>query len=72
MQRLLETIDSQRQISLVLSALSPGAVVLATDPNGHHVIQQCLIHFSNEDNKVCLNPLCCNVVNLSYLCVTIV
>lgn len=52
MQRLLETIDSQRQISLVLSALSPGAVVLATDPNGHHVIQHCLIHFSNEENKV--------------------
>ncbi|KAH7836403.1 hypothetical protein Vadar_000817 [Vaccinium darrowii] len=50
-QRLLENITSQQQISLVMPALSPGAVVLATDPNGHFVIQHCLIHFSNEDNK---------------------
>lgn len=55
-QRLLENITSKRQISLVMSALSPGAVVLATDPNGHHVIQHCLIHFSNEDNKVIFQP----------------
>ncbi|KAG5542038.1 hypothetical protein RHGRI_021771 [Rhododendron griersonianum] len=64
-QRLLETIDSQRQISLVLSALSPGAVVLATDPNGHHVIQQCLIHFSNEDNKYLLNGIADNCLKIA-------
>ncbi|KAF7138135.1 hypothetical protein RHSIM_Rhsim07G0222300 [Rhododendron simsii] len=64
-QRLLETIDSQRQISLVLSALSPGAVVLATDPNGHHVIQQCLIHFSNEDNKYLLNEIADNCLKIA-------
>ncbi|CAL5383815.1 unnamed protein product [Camellia sinensis] len=53
-QRLLEHITSQQQISLVISALCPGAVALATDPNGYHVIQHCLANFSNEDNKVIL------------------
>ncbi|KAL6982978.1 hypothetical protein U1Q18_016373 [Sarracenia purpurea var. burkii] len=50
-QRLLEHITSRHQISILMAALRPGFVALATDPNGHHVIQHCLIHFSNEDNK---------------------
>ncbi|KAH7845407.1 hypothetical protein Vadar_001636 [Vaccinium darrowii] len=64
-QRLLENITSKRQISLVMSALSPGAVVLATDPNGHHVIQHCLIHFSNEDNKYLLKGIANNCLQIA-------
>ncbi|CAL5332504.1 unnamed protein product [Camellia sinensis] len=56
-QRLLEHITSQQQISLVISALCPGAVALATDPNGYHVIQHCLANFSTEDNKRSCNMI---------------
>ncbi|XP_057502350.1 putative pumilio homolog 10 [Actinidia eriantha] len=50
-QKLFEYITTQQQIFMFLSALNSGAVALATDPNGHHVIQHCLIRFFNEDNK---------------------
>ncbi|GFS44189.1 hypothetical protein Acr_00g0089060 [Actinidia rufa] len=56
-QKLFEYITTQQQIFMVLSALNSGAVALATDLNGHHVIQHCLIRFSNEDNKASSVPL---------------
>ncbi|GAV84527.1 PUF domain-containing protein [Cephalotus follicularis] len=56
-QKLLENLTTQQQISLVMSALSPGAVALTKDMNGHHVIQHCLKHFSQEDNRYLLNEV---------------
>ncbi|OIV97658.1 hypothetical protein TanjilG_12415 [Lupinus angustifolius] len=53
-EKLLENITSQQQRSLVLSALSPGAAVLAVDANGHRVLLHCLKNFSPEDNKCLL------------------
>ncbi|MBA0565956.1 hypothetical protein Golob_010811 [Gossypium lobatum] len=53
-QKLLEKLTTQQQISLFMSALSPGAVALSKDLNGHRVIQYCLKNFSDEDNKVAL------------------
>ncbi|MBA0595557.1 hypothetical protein Gorai_012424 [Gossypium raimondii] len=50
-QKLLEKLTTQQQISLFMSALSPGAVALSKDLNGHRVIQYCLKNFSDEDNK---------------------
>ncbi|KAL7262284.1 hypothetical protein ACSBR1_000628 [Camellia fascicularis] len=64
-QRLLEHITSQQQISLVISALCPGAVALATDPNGYHVIQHCLANFSNEDNKYLLKVMADNCFEIA-------
>ncbi|CAN8233985.1 unnamed protein product [Cochlearia groenlandica] len=50
-QRLVETINTGKQISLVKSALRPGFLDLIKDLNGNHVIQRCLQCLSTEDNK---------------------
>ncbi|CAL0323807.1 unnamed protein product [Lupinus luteus] len=50
-QKLLEHVTTQEQRSLIMSALSPDAVALTKDPNGIHVVEHCLKHFSNEDNR---------------------
>lgn len=51
-QKLVETVKTTNQISLVKSALEPGFLDLIKDLNGNHVIQRCLQCLSNEDNKV--------------------
>lgn len=51
-QKLLENLTSQHQISLIMSALTTCVVALTKDMNGHRVIQCCLKLFSDEDNKV--------------------
>ncbi|ESQ27302.1 hypothetical protein EUTSA_v10018339mg [Eutrema salsugineum] len=50
-QRLVETLRTGKQISLVKSALRPGFLDLIKDLNGNHVIQRCLQCLSTEDNK---------------------
>ncbi|KAL0325459.1 UNVERIFIED_CONTAM: Pumilio12 [Sesamum radiatum] len=56
-QKLLEKLITPQQISFVVSALSPGAIALASDPNGQHVIQYCVKQFPGEYNKVPLYAL---------------
>ncbi|XP_047342806.1 putative pumilio homolog 8, chloroplastic [Impatiens glandulifera] len=50
-QKLLEHVRTPDHISLIISALTPGTADLATDTQGHHVIQYCLRNFTNEDNE---------------------
>eukprot|EP00268_Persea_americana_P059230 TRINITY_DN7245_c0_g2_i3.p1 TRINITY_DN7245_c0_g2~~TRINITY_DN7245_c0_g2_i3.p1 ORF type:complete len:829 (-),score=172.02 TRINITY_DN7245_c0_g2_i3:376-2862(-) len=50
-QKLLETLKTRQQISLVVSALELGFLDLIKDLNGNHVVQRCLQCLSNEDNK---------------------
>ncbi|AAF87849.1 Contains similarity to RNA binding protein PufA from Dictyostelium discoideum gi/5106561 and contains multiple Pumilio-family RNA binding PF/00806 domains [Arabidopsis thaliana] len=50
-QRLVESIKTRKQISLVKSALRPGFLNLIRDLNGNHVIQRCLQCLSTEDNE---------------------
>ncbi|KAI3688940.1 hypothetical protein L2E82_46886 [Cichorium intybus] len=57
MQKLLENLANPSQIALAMAALRPGAARLANDPNGHHVIQYCLIHFPSEVNEPILNEI---------------
>ncbi|XAR48398.1 hypothetical protein NMG60_11031217 [Bertholletia excelsa] len=64
-QKLLEHITSQQQISLVMSALRHGVAALATDQNGHHVIEHCLSHFSNEDNKYLISEIAANCFKIA-------
>ncbi|XWS24149.1 hypothetical protein CRYUN_Cryun28dG0075800 [Craigia yunnanensis] len=64
-QKLLEKLTTQQQISLVMSALCPGAVALTKDMNGHRVIQYCLKTFSEEDNKYLLNELADNCYQIA-------
>lgn len=51
-QKLIETLNTKQEISLVVSVLEPGFLALIKDLNGNHVIQRCLQCLSNEDNKV--------------------
>ena len=51
-QKLIETLKTRQQISLVVAALEPGFLALIKDLNGNHVVQHCLQCLSNEDNKV--------------------
>nr|GEW68299.1 pumilio homolog 12-like [Tanacetum cinerariifolium] len=57
MQKLLENLNDPYQIALAMAALRPGASRLANDPNGHHVIQYCLIHFPSDVNEPILNEI---------------
>ncbi|TVU23045.1 hypothetical protein EJB05_32775 [Eragrostis curvula] len=41
-QKVVETINTPEQALKVISALSPGAMRLMTDPNGSHVVHRCL------------------------------
>ncbi|KAA8545601.1 hypothetical protein F0562_020385 [Nyssa sinensis] len=50
-QKLIETLKTRQQISLVVSAIEPGFLALIKDLNGNHVVQRCLQCLSNEDNK---------------------
>lgn len=52
-QKLIGTLNSRKQISLVRSALQPGFLDLTKDLNGNHVIQRCLQCLSGQDNEVC-------------------
>lgn len=51
-QKLIETVKTRQQISLVISALEPGFLALIKDLNGNHVVQRCLQCFTTEDSKV--------------------
>ncbi|KAI3686774.1 hypothetical protein L1987_80461 [Smallanthus sonchifolius] len=57
MQKLLENLTDPYQIALAMAALRPGAARLANDPNGHHVIQYCLIHFPSDVIMPILNEI---------------
>eukprot|EP01018_Ginkgo_biloba_P035042 Gb_33608 [translate_table: standard] len=50
-QKLIETLKTPEQISLVISSLEPGVVTLIKDLNGNHVVQRCLQRLSNEDSQ---------------------
>merc|ERR1712176_331311 len=41
-QKLVETLSTQEQSTLVINALKPGIVLLIKDLNGNHVAQRCL------------------------------
>lgn len=51
-QKLIETLKTRQQVSLVKAALKPGFLDLIKDLNGNHVLQRCLQCLSNEDNEV--------------------
>ena len=53
-QKLIETLKTPQQVSMVISALKPGVMALIKDLNGNHVVQRCLQYLSNEENQVIL------------------
>ncbi|KAL4196792.1 hypothetical protein AMTRI_Chr04g184940 [Amborella trichopoda] len=64
-QKLVETLKTPCQISMVVSALEPGIVTLIKDLNGNHVVQRCLECLSNEDNKFLYDATRNNCVDIA-------
>ncbi|KAI3737199.1 hypothetical protein L2E82_27194 [Cichorium intybus] len=56
-QKLLENLKDPFQVKLAMNALHRGATTLANDPNGHHVIQYCLVHFHSDIIKPILTEI---------------
>ncbi|GJN35053.1 hypothetical protein PR202_gb23781 [Eleusine coracana subsp. coracana] len=54
-QKVIETINNSDEVSMVVSALSPGAVTLMMDANGSHVALRCLQKLSLEYKAFLLN-----------------
>ncbi|XP_062025885.1 putative pumilio homolog 7, chloroplastic [Rosa rugosa] len=50
-QKLIETVENGKQVSLIISSLECGFLDLIKDPNGNHVVQRCLDCFSTEENR---------------------
>ncbi|KAF8644171.1 hypothetical protein HU200_066548 [Digitaria exilis] len=74
-QKVIETISTSDEVSMVVSALSLGAITLMMDPNGSHVAHRCLQKLSPEYKAV--RYLCFNRIymyfelpfDLNFLCV---
>ncbi|PUZ67141.1 hypothetical protein GQ55_3G409200 [Panicum hallii var. hallii] len=60
-QKVIETISTSAEVSLVVSALSSGAITLMMDANGSHVAHRCLQKLSPEYKAFLLNAAteCC-------------
>ncbi|KAH9626481.1 hypothetical protein KSS87_006440 [Heliosperma pusillum] len=50
-QKLIDSLRSRKQISLIIRALEPGFLDLIKDLNGNHVVQRCLQCLNYDDNK---------------------
>ncbi|KAJ0587344.1 putative armadillo-like helical, pumilio domain-containing protein [Helianthus annuus] len=61
-QKLLENLQDPNQVKLVMKGLHHGATALAVDPNGHHVIQFCLVNFHTDINM----PILTEIANECY------
>ncbi|CAH9067360.1 unnamed protein product [Cuscuta epithymum] len=70
-QKLIETIKSRQEIGMVIEALEPGFLDLATDLNGNHVLHRCLQSFTKEHNKFIMNAAarhCFGIATHRYGC----
>ncbi|KEH41500.1 pumilio-family RNA-binding repeatprotein [Medicago truncatula] len=50
-EKLLEKVTTREQRGLIMSALTPGAIVLSKDVNGHRVVFNCLKNFPHADTE---------------------
>lgn len=64
-QKLLENLEDPIQIMILTGALHRGAAKLANDPNGHHVIQSCLVRFDSHFNKLILEDIADNCFSVA-------
>ncbi|XWS62976.1 hypothetical protein CRYUN_Cryun06bG0056900 [Craigia yunnanensis] len=56
-QKFMERISTHEQRSMLLSVLKPIAVTLTNNIHGHHIIEQCLNKFPNEDTKYLVDEI---------------
>lgn len=51
-QKVVETLRTPEQFSMVVSSLKPGIVTLIKNMNGNHVAQRCLQYLVPEHREV--------------------
>ncbi|PWZ45489.1 Pumilio 12 [Zea mays] len=54
-QKVIESISTSDEVSMVVSALSHGAITLMMDSNGCHVAERCLLKLSPEGKAFLVN-----------------
>lgn len=52
MQKVIETLKTPEQVSIVVSSLKPGIVTLIKNMNGNHVAQRCLQYLTPQYSEV--------------------
>ncbi|KAK0547853.1 hypothetical protein OC845_003875 [Tilletia horrida] len=64
-QKTIDYLSTQRQISSIIRALSMNVVTLIKDLNGNHVIQKCLNRLNSEDNQFIYNAVAQHCVEVA-------
>ncbi|XP_066356180.1 putative pumilio homolog 8, chloroplastic isoform X2 [Miscanthus floridulus] len=67
-QKLIESLRTREEISLVIDALCPGFLELIKDPNGNHVVQKCLQSFEADDNKAIFDAAALHCLDIGMQC----
>ncbi|KAF8646418.1 hypothetical protein HU200_065862 [Digitaria exilis] len=67
-QKLIESLKTREEISLVVDALRPGFLELIKDPNGNHVVQKCLQSFEANDNKAIFDAASIHCLDIGMQC----
>ncbi|KAG0520869.1 hypothetical protein BDA96_08G111400 [Sorghum bicolor] len=67
-QKLIESLRTREEISLVIDALRPGFLELIKDPNGNHVVQKCLQAFEADDNKAIFDAAALHCLDIGMQC----
>ncbi|XP_068649784.1 uncharacterized protein [Aristolochia californica] len=64
-QKVIETLKTPEQTSIVVSSLKPGIVTLIKDMNGNHVAQRCLQHLMLEYREFLFDAATAHCVELA-------
>ncbi|CAN6464922.1 unnamed protein product [Victoria cruziana] len=64
-QKVIETLKTSEQITMVVSSLRDGAVTLIKDLNGNHVVQRCLQCLDNKHNEFLFDAAAAHCVEIA-------
>eukprot|EP00257_Ricinus_communis_P018636 XP_015577404.1 pumilio homolog 12 isoform X1 [Ricinus communis] len=64
-QKVIETLKTPQQFSMVVSSLKPGIVTLIKNMNGNHVAQRCLQYLTPEHSEFLFEAATTNCVELA-------
>ncbi|XAR59924.1 hypothetical protein NMG60_11033105 [Bertholletia excelsa] len=64
-QKVIETLKTPEQFSMVVSSLKPGIVTLIKNTNGNHVAQRCLQYLKAEYSEFLFEAAIANCVELA-------
>ncbi|KAL8156425.1 pumilio homolog 12 [Apium graveolens] len=64
-QKVIETLKTQEQFSIIVSALKPGIVTIIKNMNGNHVAQRCLQYLTSEYSEFLFDAATANCVELA-------